>query len=67
VAEISRYTPMQIIVRDPAIARMPMDGNFQANAQGAEALVAMLRDGLNLPVQRVGNTIYIGAELTRAR
>jgi transmembrane sensor len=67
VAEISRYTTTQIIVQDPAVARMLLGGNFQANAQGAEALVAMLRDGLNLPVHQVGNTIYIGTEPSRAQ
>jgi transmembrane sensor len=67
VAEISRYTTTRIILQDPAIARMPMDGNFQANAQGAESLVSMLRDGLNLPVHKVGNAIYIGAPPSRAQ
>lgn len=59
VAKLNRDTPLKIIVRDPRVARLPVGGSFQANAQGAEALVNMLRDGFGLKVHRQDDRIYV--------
>lgn len=59
VAELSRYTTLKIIVRGPSLAQMPIGGSFLAKPQGADALVAMLKDGLGLLVHREGGTVYV--------
>jgi len=54
VAEMNRYTRLQIEVGNDALGRLPIGGTFQANPDGAEALLTMLRDGLGLTVRRDG-------------
>jgi transmembrane sensor len=54
VEEMNRYSPLQIEVRDDALRRLPVGGTFQANPDGAEALLTMLRDGLGLNIRRDG-------------
>jgi transmembrane sensor len=61
VAELGRYTTLKIVVQGTEIDRVPVGGTFQASAQGAEALVAMLKDGLGLAVRREDGRVYIGA------
>lgn len=56
VAEMNRYTPLQIKVGDDALRRLPIGGTFQANPGGAEALLTMLRDGLGLTIRREGQS-----------
>ncbi len=65
IAELSRYTTLKIIVRDPSLTQMPIGGTFLANPQGAEALVAMLQDGLGLSVHREDGTVYVDSAPTR--
>lgn len=55
VNEISRYTTLQIVVDDDALRGLPVGGTFQANPQGAEALLTMLEDGFGLEVRREGS------------
>jgi transmembrane sensor len=53
VAELGRYTPLRIEV-GPGAQALTVGGTFQTNPQGAEALLAMLQDGLGLQVRREG-------------
>lgn len=55
IDEMARYTPMQILIEDPHLRGLPIGGTFQANPQGAQALLAMLQDGLGLHVRRDGS------------
>jgi len=61
VAEMSRYTTLKVVVRSSEIDRVPVGGTFQASPQGAEVLLAMLKDGLGLNVKREDGRIYIDA------
>lgn len=59
IAEISRYTPLQIQVGSRA-RTMTVGGTFQTNPQGVESLLAMLEDGLGLEVRREGRQrVYV--------
>lgn len=51
IDEMGRYTPLKIEVGTRAQA-ITIGGTFQTNPQGAEALLAMLEDGLGLQVRR---------------
>ncbi len=63
IEELGRYTPMEIVVEDPVLRQLPVGGTFQANPDGAEALLAMLEDGLGLRVRRNGeHRVYIEGE-----
>src|SRR3546814_3787086 len=50
IDEMGRYTPLRIEVGRRAEA-ITVGGTFQTNPQGAEALLAMLEDGLGLQVR----------------
>jgi len=59
VAEIGRYTPLKIEVGARA-KTIKIGGTFQTNPQGAEAFLAMAKDGLGLTVKREGKQrVYI--------
>ena len=51
IDEMGRYTPLRIEV-GPQAQAITIGGTFQTNPQGAEALLAMLQDGLGLHVRR---------------
>lgn len=51
IDEMGRYTPLKISVGDRA-REITIGGTFQTNPQGAEALLAMLEEGLGLQVRR---------------
>ena len=55
VEEMSRYTALRIEIGDESLRRLPIGGTFQANPEGAEALLTMLRDGLGLTIRRDGH------------
>ncbi|WP_202839139.1 FecR family protein [Luteimonas saliphila] len=59
IDEISRYTPLRIEV-GPRARTMTVGGTFQTNPQGAEMLLAMLKEGLGLEVRRDGKQrVYV--------
>lgn len=59
IDEMARYTPLRIEVGAQARA-IPIGGTFQTNPQGAEALLAMLEQGLGLEVRRDGRQhVYV--------
>jgi transmembrane sensor len=59
VTELSRYTALQLVVEDERLRQLPVGGTFQANSQGAEALLTMLQQGVGLTVRREGDRAYI--------
>lgn len=60
VEELSRYTRSRITIEDEAIRQLPIGGTFQANAEGVETLLGMLKDGFGLRIRRAGDDhIYI--------
>lgn len=65
IAELSRYTTLQIVVKDESLRSLPVGGTFQANSQGAESLLTMLEDGFGLSVDRDNDRVYIEAARSR--
>ncbi len=59
VGELGRYTDAQILIEDQALRRLPIGGTFQANAQGLDALLNMLREGFGLRVHYEDGRITI--------
>jgi len=59
VADLSRYTTLKLMVADPSLRGLQLGGTFKANPEGAEALLALLRQGLDLEVRREGERVYI--------
>jgi transmembrane sensor len=62
IAELGRYTNLELIVKDEALRRLPVGGTFKANPDGAEALLTMLEQGFGLQVNRDGERVYIDEE-----
>lgn len=59
VGELNRYTKLKIVIGDERLRELGIGGTFETNDDGAEALLANLRDGLGLSVRREGRTVYI--------
>jgi len=62
VEELQRYTPVQIIVQDKKLRRLPVGGTFRANPQGADALLNMLEQGFGLRLRHQGDRVYVETE-----
>lgn len=59
IDEMSRYTTVQLVVEDEKLRQLPVGGTFQANPQGAEALLTMLEQGFGVRVRREGDRTYL--------
>jgi len=59
VDEFGRYTALHLLVNDDRLRNLPVGGTFQANPQGAEALLKMLKDGFGLSIRRESSRVYI--------
>jgi transmembrane sensor len=59
VEDLRRYTKLRLTVQDDQLRQLPVGGTFQANPQGAEAFLTMLKDGFGLTVRREGDHVYI--------
>lgn len=59
IAELGRYTTLDIVVEDDSLRRLAIGGTFETNAQGAEALLAALEDGFGLEVSRDGDRVLV--------
>ena len=59
IDELGRYTVLQLVVNDERIRHLPVGGTFQANPQGADALLTMLTDGFGLRIRRESGRVYI--------
>lgn len=55
--ELARYTQSQIVIDDAAVRELPVGGTFQANPQGVEALLSMLREGFGLTIVHQGDSV----------
>lgn len=58
-AELNRYSVDQLVVEDSTLRAMRVGGDFQANANGAAAMLAMLEQNFGIRVRREGNHIYL--------
>jgi transmembrane sensor len=59
VEEIGRYSTLRLIVNDEKLRQLPVGGTFQANPQGAEAFLTMLKDGFGVNIRRETGRVYI--------
>lgn len=59
VDEVGRYTTVRLVVEDERVRRRIVGGTFQANPQGAEALLTLLERGFGLIVRREGDRAFI--------
>lgn len=55
VKEVSRYTDTKIIIADPALASIPVGGNFRAGE--TQALLDALEKGFDIKVDRIGDDL----------
>jgi transmembrane sensor len=60
VAEVNRYTSQRIVIEDPELAALRVNGKFRATH--AEDIVELLRNGFGVPVRKESGTIYLGAD-----
>jgi transmembrane sensor len=65
IEEANRYTAEQIRIEDPALAQLLIGGTFEANTQGIDALLLMLKEGFRLQVRREDGQIFIGRAQSR--
>lgn len=59
IAEMNRYTPHRLILQDTQLCSLAVGGAFQANPQGAEALLDLLEKNFGARVLREGDHVYI--------
>lgn len=59
VAELSRYTSLEIVIDDEELRALEVGGAFESSPQGANALLSTLQDGFGLHVRREGRKVYI--------
>jgi transmembrane sensor len=59
IDEMGRYTTLQLVVEDEKLRHLPVGGTFQANPQGAEALLTMLEQGFGVRVRREADRAYL--------
>lgn len=68
VEELGRYTTLELVVDDEKLRELPVGGTFQANPEGAEAFLTMLKDGFGLKIRREDGRVYIeSADATGSR
>ncbi len=61
VAELDRYTPRQLVLEDKQLCSLSVGGSFQANPEGAKALLSMLEVNYGAQISRDGNLTRIQA------
>lgn len=59
IAELARYTTLEVIVNDESLAKMPVGGTFRTSPEGVDALLNMLEQGFGLRVRYEGNRALI--------
>jgi transmembrane sensor len=60
VAEFNRYNEQKIVLEDPHLAGMHIDGNFRST--NVSAFVRLLEDGFPVTIERSGNQILVRAK-----
>lgn len=66
IAELNRYTPRQLVLEDAQLCSLSVGGAFQANPQGADALLSMLEQNFGARIRRSGDRAYIQGAPTPA-
>jgi transmembrane sensor len=66
IVELNRHTPRQLILEDAQLCSLSVGGAFQANPQGAEALLSMLELNFGARVRRDRDRAYIQGAVTRS-
>lgn len=66
VDELNRYTSHRLVLQDPQLCSLAVGGAFQANPQGAEALLIMLEHNFDAHVRRDDGHAYIQAATSLA-
>lgn len=61
VAELNRYTPRQIFLSDERLVALPIGGTFRASPEGAETLLRLLEQSLDVRVDRKGDRVFVRA------
>lgn len=64
IVELNRYTPRQLVLEDAQLCSLSVGGAFQANPQGAEALLTMLEQNFGAQVRRGADRAYIQGAMT---
>lgn len=60
VAEFNRYNNRRIIIEDPALATIPVSGNFRAT--NVDAFVRLLRDGFSIRARDHGDEVVLSLD-----
>jgi transmembrane sensor len=60
VAEFNRYNNRRIIIEDPALASIPVSGNFRAT--NVEAFVRLLREGFAIGARAHGDEVVLSID-----
>ena len=59
VKQLSRYTPLHLVVFGESVRNLPVAGTFDGSPQGVETFLTMLRQGLGLAVHRDARQVII--------
>lgn len=59
IDQLNRYTPRQLVLEDARLCSLAVGGAFQANPQGADALLTMLEQNFGARIRRGDSHIYI--------
>jgi transmembrane sensor len=65
VEEFNRYNARQIVIRDAAVATIPLTGRFRATNN--ETFVNLLEQAYQIPVERTPDAIVLGDAPTPSR
>jgi transmembrane sensor len=60
VAEMSRYTPLHLVISGEGVRQLPVAGTFEANPHGVDVFLTMMSQGLGLTVHREADKVVIG-------
>jgi len=63
VAEFNRYSSRKLVIIDPAIADIPIGGNFRWN--NADAFVRLLEQGFDVRARHHGHEVLLTSRVTR--
>jgi transmembrane sensor len=60
VAEFNRYNNRRIIIEDPALANIPVSGNFRAT--NVDAFVRLLHEGFAIGARDHGDQVVLSTD-----
>jgi transmembrane sensor len=59
ISELNRYTTLKLHIAGERVRNLSVGGTFQANPQGVEEFLSMLKEGFGLTIRRNSRDIYI--------